>query len=1102
MADCWSLRIARSILIPAALLALAASSNEVFARELTLAELEAVATLQQQSSAALSRKDWAVDAAIGRRVLDLYRNAKGPKAPESLAALHAIAVSEYLAGNLPIARGLYREELSYRRAESPPDWRGIVALLQTVGSVEIDLGNRGEGDRVFKEALAIVRQRFATDQAEMLRALDKAAYGAVMTANSTDLERYSREAVAIRRRMTPVPLFDLGHSLAQLGSAQVQQGRASDGALALREALDYQVRGQGADHPDTISTRNTLAAVLLMIGRPNESSPLLEESHRLAVAKFGANSPDAISVEMLLAAMAAMSGREADAENVYRRITAVVGTEKNNEYLLAGALDGLGKLLVAQGRSAEAEKIHRQLLAVQERINGKGHPLTASSLADLARDLAARNTFGEADALIDQAIAIERRVNPKGSMLASHLSIKGDIARSRGDQQQALKFAGQALAIQLAALGPNNIVVSAQQLKLGTLSDDLGRTADAERFYRAAIASAKTSDFIPIEAYSNLARIVGDKPGGTREALDLARTALKSARERRAARTAGGANRTGLSAASRATSLERLAADPRSYPYVRFADVAWVAAMTPALNTPSLRDEAFVAAQEAYLSRAAQAMARTAARAAAGKGKLGELVARQQQLSLEAKRWQENQLEALTRGDQQGAMRFQGLTAEAGVKLAEIDIEVDRRFPAYRAMLNPPPLNSAEVARLLRPDEGLLFVIPMLDRVMSFAVGPGGSSWHRSNLSKTEIDATQKRLLCQLDDASCGDPKSVASSRKVYDLAGAHRLYADIVKPVESALGGAKRLYVVNLGEFGRLPLGLLPTAIPAKAGASADGAAIAGSAWLADRYAMITLPSVASLRLAGKAGKPAPQAFVGYGAPVLRGTPPSAAELARSAPQGGLADIALLHSLKPLPATAQELQAQAASLGSNAKALRLGRAASEAAVRADKALGQARVITFATHSLMAGELEGFDEPGLVFSPPPVATPQDDGVLSASEAATLSLNADWVILSACNTAAGAEGAEALSGLARAFLFAGARSLLVSHWGLKDQATAALTVEALREDRALSRGAALQAAMKTMRTGKRADGSALEGWRPYWAHPAYWAGFSLIANSDQ
>jgi CHAT domain-containing protein len=91
-------------------------------------------------------------------------------------------------------------------------------------------------------------------------------------------------------------------------------------------------------------------------------------------------------------------------------------------------------------------------------------------------------------------------------------------------------------------------------------------------------------------------------------------------------------------------------------------------------------------------------------------------------------------------------------------------------------------------------------------------------------------------------------------------------------------------------------------------------------------------------------------------------------------------------------------------------------------------------MIHFATHGALAGELKGTHEPGLILTPPATTSEDDDGYLSASEIAALKLDADWLVLSACNTAAGgAANAEALSGLGRAFIYAGARSLLVSHW---------------------------------------------------------------------
>ena len=193
-------------------------------------------------------------------------------------------------------------------------------------------------------------------------------------------------------------------------------------------------------------------------------------------------------------------------------------------------------------------------------------------------------------------------------------------------------------------------------------------------------------------------------------------------------------------------------------------------------------------------------------------------------------------------------------------------------------------------------------------------------------------------------------------------------------------------------------------------------------------------------------------------------------------------------------------------ALEADAAAIHLGVEATEAAVRTNDRLRDARIVAFATHGILPGEIEGFAEPGLIFTPPGRATPADDGILTAAEAAGLDLSAEWVILSACNTGTteGPGGGDALSGLARSFLYAGADALLASRWRVGDKVTAALTVETLlnaRRDPAVGKAAALQSAMRAIRTGKRDDGSAVEGWTSDWAHPAAWAPFTLIATGN-
>ena len=155
--------------------------------------------------------------------------------------------------------------------------------------------------------------------------------------------------------------------------------------------------------------------------------------------------------------------------------------------------------------------------------------------------------------------------------------------------------------------------------------------------------------------------------------------------------------------------------------------------------------------------------------------------------------------------------------------------------------------------------------------------------------------------------------------------------------------------------------------------------------------------------------------------------------------------------------------------------------------------LAHYRVVQFSTHGAMAGELRPGVEPGLIMTPPAEASETDDGYLSASEIAALKLDADWVILSACNTGAGqAENGQALSGLARAFIYAQARSLLVSNWAVDSDATVKLvtsTMDAIARDQKVGRAEALRRAMLTFVDSHDARA----------AHPATWAPFVVVGE---
>jgi CHAT domain-containing protein len=294
---------------------------------------------------------------------------------------------------------------------------------------------------------------------------------------------------------------------------------------------------------------------------------------------------------------------------------------------------------------------------------------------------------------------------------------------------------------------------------------------------------------------------------------------------------------------------------------------------------------------------------------------------------------------------------------------------------------------------------------------------------------------------------------------------------------------------------------------------------------WLAKHNAVTILPSVFSLKALRELAKPsmATQAFLGFGNPLLMGPkdsdrsawarqrcadPPSGSTqvASRGAPANtstlmrtGIVDVALIRRQWPLPETADELCAVAQSIGATEDAVYLGERATETTIKTlstNGTLANARVVHFATHGLSAGEvgqvIGSKAEPALVLTPPWTATNQDDGLLTASEVAQLRLDADWVVLSACNTASGSgpnPAAETLSGLAQAFFYAGGRALLVSHWALTSQPAVDLivtTFNALKVDRDIDRAEALRRAMATLIASGGGN-----------AHPGNWAPFVVV-----
>ena len=551
--------------------------------------------------------------------------------------------------------------------------------------------------------------------------------------------------------------------------------------------------------------------------------------------------------------------------------------------------------------------------------------------------------------------------------------------------------------------------------------------------------------------------------------------------------------------------------DRRNEGFARQALAIHVAAAMAAAETAdgvdllNLLTEAFQVAQRVNDLRAGEVLGRATARLY-GDDDLGRT---REAASAALASARSDMVQALAQGGDGAAARARLIGARAG--LAKADAALAARFPDYGAFAAARPVDLLTTAGLLRPDEALiLFASVEGDAVPGRVFVITEDDFDSAELPpRAELEALAHRLRCAaaLTDPACGagGPGTrgafgldVETAETGFDTAPALEGWHMLLAPVAGLLHGRANLIVVPDRALVALPFHLLVRGVQ-------DGRID----WLIRDHAITVMPNVAGLaHQRDAAARPvvAGRPFLGIGDPLI-GTarngalpfdcavpaaPALMAALDVSRGSDGLADPARIADLPALPDTRCELEA-AARLFGTPDALMIQDHATETAIKALSAAGALadyRVLSFATHGLIAGEI-GAGDAALVLTPPDTASDADDGLLTAAEIGLLRLDAELVILSACNTAAGSGGNEGLSGLASGFFLAGARSLLVSHWPVYSDAATRLTAAMLTEATTLPRAEALRRAMLAMADDPDADRRQ--------RHPAYWAPFMLVGD---
>ena len=794
----------------------------------------------------------------------------------------------------------------------------------------------------------------------------------------------------------------------------------------------------------------------------------------------GANPPPADqivqSADVYLTSQARMKvrlGRLAEAESDARRALLSrlqYGGKYNPDTSLY--LTTLSNILIEEGRFADSEKLTRTAIEIN-RVLGlpENAPATAQLLSQLGSILSLERQpkdAAEIYARLDKAIAAwepEQRsqIELNSSRIASLFA--------SGQTEAGLAAANALLKQEIRRVGEKHFdtAVARGTLALGLVQS--GREAGALREFRAAV---------PILI------------SGSRESADDEDPTIAAARNIRLQ-----------------TIIEA---------YIGLLSRVQRGSQDAAIET-------FVLADSIRSHAVQAALVASSTRMVAQDASLGELVRGEQDLAkqISAQLGVLNSLLSLPsrERDEKSVAAINASIVKLRSEREKARADINKRFPSYADLIDPPSPSVDQIKAVLRPGEAMLSFYFGQDSSFVWAVPKEGP------VSFAEVKATSSALegkVRKLREAL--EPKAaMISDIPTFDLALGYELYSILLKPVEGGWKPAKNLVVVTNGALGLLPLSLLPTAA---AEVKTDDDPLFSSyrnvPWLARTHAVTLVPSAAALQTLRKLppGKSSRQDLIAFGDPyfsqeqadeaaktdkpvqvadasnVTRGVPLKR----RNSPQLEGIDSAQLGQLPRLPDTSDELTSIALALQADpAKVLNLGKEANEKKVKSMDLSGF-KIVAFATHGLVPGELDGLTQPALALSAPALSDSDGDGLLTMEEILSLKLDADWVVLSACNTAAGAgAGAEAASGLGRAFFYAGTRALLVTNWSVHSQSARELVTDLFRRQAAdpkLTRGEALRQAMMALADGPGYLGA--DGKTEFaYAHPLFWAPYSIIGD---
>ena len=992
-----------------------------------------------------------------------------------------------------------------------------------------------EGLRVFGDNHANTAVSYTSLGTSLLR---QGKYGAA----ETELRR----ALAVYEQRSGPDSTNAASALNNLALALERSGDFAGAELLLRRSHRILEKALGANNPDTAVTLSNLGRVLDSQGKFGAQAGLGAAAVPGGAGKAGA-APATTGADnhLQLAARAnelMSQGQYQEAETLQARVVLILERTLGAEHpQTLTSRSNLANVLFLQGRAADAEVLHRKVLASREKVLGPSHPDTATSLNNLANTLqqqdkdtqmlpsaqrAARSPgaiASEVENLYRRALNIQETVlGPDHPALANTLANLGSLLDQRSRYGESEPMQRRAVDILERALGPLHPDTAASLTTLALSLDRQGKLVDAEAIYIKAVETARRAGN-PRILLLNASRLGFSlaKRGRYREALPFYRESVETL-DALYARTRGLSDETRQAFIGQFSNIYRetirlLLELHRGAPQGGFdRQVLEIASRNQSRVFTEMMRQADVAR---FSSAPGFLLLRDR------RDQLRERIDSQRQALVTVP-------PSLANAETRRA-ELAGQLEGSEKELKVVEDQLWQRYPRFQELTNPRPVTLADLQqKLLKPGEVLLSYVLLPNEVAIFAVTR--ERFKLANLPVKRDDVARRVLGLRraMEKVSAGE--SVLFLRDI-DPAALNTLYRDLIAPVADMMAGQDKVLFVGDGPLLTLPMEMLVTRWNGNdqqafrtARAAANGsearpflAEYGSLEYLGKQARFAYLPSLSALtsqRLYPKPAGKAQRTFVAFADPEFSapaGSSKTYPPLTRALFEALGSNFPRKSDGSPdvprLQETADEAREIASILGGESK-LFIGENAQEKSAKGAE-LKNAQYVLFATHGFLGGDFLQVADGVEASGPRPKSTAQpalalslvgdlqgEDGMLTMKEVIEdVELDADLVALSACNTAgetAQANNGEGFAGLTRAFMYAGARSLLVSHWSVDSLSTQALMTAAFRNIRAGS--GAMQAVSDAERglLGGRFNNGPYHFSR---SNPFFWAPFVYVGD---